>query len=556
MKTWQVVALVAAAWAGIYLPGLGSTELKGEEARRIMPGREMLRTGDWVVPRVAGLPYSRKPPLVNWLAAASFKLTGVQNEWSGRLPSVLAVLFVALATGFLLARSWGEEAGLLASIFLLANISMFDKGRLAEIEPLYISMFGIALMAWVYSWLRGATAWSRWPVAFLFLGLGFLAKGPPHLLFFYLIAGGILYQGRRLREFGHPAHFLGWGVFAAVVLPWGLLNQKLNPQGDSGAHWRGALLSRLNFQEIDYASWLMQIPQSLINFLPWALLLPLLWNRDTVSTIATRGERAGALYRGMRWGMVCGFLIIVLLPSSRPRFSMPLMVPASVLLAIALLELRGVKREKLVRVWSHCCLGGTVAITVACAAIPFLNAELWWSLPATGILMAAGVSMARALAGARTRLVLGPARLAVCSAGVFVLAALFYSCGVIPRMRQHENIRSFGNEIRESVAEDARLAVYGAGYQPFVFYLGEGAREIGSAADFPASLDYLLLKEDRWANEREALRERYGPEGEAQLFVNPREVEGYNRYLLVPFGVGSSKNSGADSVNEVRNDKK
>src|SRR3954471_15265504 len=88
---------VIACWAAIYLPGLGSLEIKGEEGRRILPAVTMLDTGNYLVPQVGSEPYFRKPPLVNWLVAASFKLTGIRNEWTARLPSVFSVLIVALA---------------------------------------------------------------------------------------------------------------------------------------------------------------------------------------------------------------------------------------------------------------------------------------------------------------------------------------------------------------------------------------------------------------------------------------------------------------------------
>ncbi|PYL74860.1 MAG: hypothetical protein DMF27_13630, partial [Verrucomicrobia bacterium] len=88
-KWWQrrrthVVLLV---WAAIYLPGLGSLEIRGEEGRRILPAVTMLQTGNYLVPYVGSEPYFRKPPLINWIVAASFKLTGVRSEWTARLPS-------------------------------------------------------------------------------------------------------------------------------------------------------------------------------------------------------------------------------------------------------------------------------------------------------------------------------------------------------------------------------------------------------------------------------------------------------------------------------------
>src|SRR5450631_3174109 len=102
--------LVVAVWALIYLPGLGALEIKGEEGRRILPAVSMLQTGNYLVPQVGSEPYFRKPPLINWLVAASFKIFGVRNEWTARIPSALCLLIVAIAF-FVIARPALGESG-------------------------------------------------------------------------------------------------------------------------------------------------------------------------------------------------------------------------------------------------------------------------------------------------------------------------------------------------------------------------------------------------------------------------------------------------------------
>src|SRR4051794_5046789 len=94
LPAWILVLVV---WAAIYLPWLGSFEIKGEEGRRILPAISMLESDNYVVPVVGSGTYFSKPPLINWLVAASFRVIGIRSEWTARLPSVLAVLAVALA---------------------------------------------------------------------------------------------------------------------------------------------------------------------------------------------------------------------------------------------------------------------------------------------------------------------------------------------------------------------------------------------------------------------------------------------------------------------------
>src|SRR2546423_14285020 len=126
--------LVIACWAAIYLPGLGSLEIKGEEGRRILPAVTMLETSNYLVPQVGSEPYFRKPPLVNWLVAASFKLTGLRNEWTARLPSGLCVLFVAIAFLTVTRGSLGAAGSLIAALIRLANFGLIEKSRLIAIE--------------------------------------------------------------------------------------------------------------------------------------------------------------------------------------------------------------------------------------------------------------------------------------------------------------------------------------------------------------------------------------------------------------------------------------
>src|SRR6185436_11364678 len=138
----------------------------------------------------------RKPPLINWLVAASFKLTGVQNEWTARLPSVISVLLVALAFVTVAHASLGERGSIIAALIWLINAAIIEKGRLAEIEALYVSLCALAIIFWLSFWLQKRSAWLIWTVPFVFLGLGWLAKGPLHLVFFYGVVIAVIWKER------------------------------------------------------------------------------------------------------------------------------------------------------------------------------------------------------------------------------------------------------------------------------------------------------------------------------------------------------------------------
>src|SRR5207253_2944286 len=192
----------------IYLPALGSIAIKGEEGRRILPAIRMLETGNYIVPQVGSNPYYRKPPLVNWLLAASFETFGVRNEWTARLPSVVSVLAVAIAFVIVARASLTPKGSMLAALIWMTNIGIIEKGRLIEIEALYVSLFGLAIILWLSFFLQKKSPWLTWLPASVFLGLGLLAKGPTHLLFFYVIVIAVLAYWKDWRVLILPAHLV------------------------------------------------------------------------------------------------------------------------------------------------------------------------------------------------------------------------------------------------------------------------------------------------------------------------------------------------------------
>src|SRR5437870_6358365 len=219
---FRAVAVVVLVWAVIYLPALGSIAIKGEEGRRILPAVRMLETGNYIVPQIGSNPYFRKPPLVNWLVAASFKIFGVRNEWTARLPSALAVLAVAIAFVTVAPASLGARGSIIAALIWMTNIGMIEKGRLIEIEALYISLCGLAIIFWLSFLVQRKSPWLIWVPASIFLGLGLLAKGPTHLIFFYAIVLAVLWQMKEWRLVIHPAHFAAIAIMLAIFAVWAI----------------------------------------------------------------------------------------------------------------------------------------------------------------------------------------------------------------------------------------------------------------------------------------------------------------------------------------------
>jgi 4-amino-4-deoxy-L-arabinose transferase-like glycosyltransferase len=324
----RALAVVILVWAAIYLPALGSIAIKGEEGRRILPAVRMLETGDYIVPQVGSNPYYRKPPLVNWLVAASFKLFGVRNEWTARLPSALSVLAVAIAFVTVARASLGARGSLVAAMIWLTNIGIIEKGRLIEIEALYVSLCGLAIILWLSFFLQKKSPWLIWLPASVFLGLGLLAKGPTHLLFFYGVVIAVLACFKGWRVLVHPAHFVGLAVMVGVAAAWAIPFLNSTTSHVAIDKWSGQYTGRLKGVDFKFSDWIQNIPRGLIYFLPWVLLFPF----ARFSKLGEQTEQR--LARALSWGTAMPFLAINLVPGALARYSMPAIVPASWLLAM------------------------------------------------------------------------------------------------------------------------------------------------------------------------------------------------------------------------------
>lgn len=325
---WRRFFLVTLVWAAIYLPRLGALELKSEEGRRVLPAVTMLQTGNYVVPQVGSEPYLRKPPLVNWLVAASFGILHVRNEWAARLPSVLSVLAVALAFLAIARRALGPNGSLAAAMLWLTNFGLLEKGRLIEIEALYVSLTALAFICWLSWWNEPRRRWLAWTLAGLFLGFALLAKGPLALFFFYAVVLAVLWQSRQLRQLWSWPHLVGILLMLGIFGAWAIPYFQMTEAGHTAGVWSRQFSGRLSGEDFKFGDWVLNIPRGLAYLLPWTVLF--LFARFAL--LEDEAERR--LARAISLGVAVPFLIVSLLPGALPRYTMPLLAPAIWLLAL------------------------------------------------------------------------------------------------------------------------------------------------------------------------------------------------------------------------------
>ena len=88
LGVWVSVLVLAAVAAIAFAIRLDASGFYFSEAHLAEASREMYLGGNYVTPQLNGILFLNKPPLLFWLTALTFRLTGL-NEWA-RLVSVVA----------------------------------------------------------------------------------------------------------------------------------------------------------------------------------------------------------------------------------------------------------------------------------------------------------------------------------------------------------------------------------------------------------------------------------------------------------------------------------
>ncbi|AGA89001.1 PMT family glycosyltransferase, 4-amino-4-deoxy-L-arabinose transferase [Thioflavicoccus mobilis 8321] len=212
---WLIVAVVVLA----FFWQIGAAPLYDlDEGAFTEATREMLASGNFVTPYQDGEPRYDKPVLIYWLQAASAKVLGF-SEMALRLPSALAASLWVLALWWFVREKTDEETATVAAIAMALSleVSLIAKAAVADaVLNLFIALAFFEIYRFWHAPARGPLL-----RAYLWMGLGFLTKGPV-AVFFPVVASFLFFWSEGTLKNWLRAAFspLGWLVFLLVAGPW------------------------------------------------------------------------------------------------------------------------------------------------------------------------------------------------------------------------------------------------------------------------------------------------------------------------------------------------
>lgn len=195
------------------------------EARYAEIAKEMVESGDWMHPQLMGIYHYHKPPVTYWLTAVSYKVLGISPFSARFLLQIAALLQIWLVYG--IAKIFFKRSGpAFLAAMLYASFPTLIIGSRALTTDLYLTLFVLAALYCWFLFLDRRNAMML-IACYIFLGIGFLTKGPVVLIVPLLLwAFQGLVQKRNLGSW--KTHLLGVILMLGIGLSWYLLLEKEN----------------------------------------------------------------------------------------------------------------------------------------------------------------------------------------------------------------------------------------------------------------------------------------------------------------------------------------
>ena len=506
---------------------LGSYPLDNpDEGRNVEIPREMVASGDWVTPRLNGVNYFEKPPLMYWAVGASLQAFG-SSEWAMRATPALFALGGVLLTYAAARRLHGRSAGLMSATVLGTSLLYFGTGRFLVLDMAVSVLMSATLFCFILAVQEPPGARRRW----LFYGLyasaalATLTKG----LIGFLVTGAVMFlwllifnQWRRLRPLYLPS---GIALFLALAAPWHVLAAMRN---ETWAH-RYLYIEQVarffttyhgRYQPWHYFIWIL-----LGGLFPWIAFLWPAIRAGVRGGWARRGENATAWFC-VTWAAFI-FLFFTKSQSKLPPYILPVLPALAVLigawLAGVVADPAGAARLRWpLRFFSFGCglLAAALLLTVLRPGLMIHDPAQALALRTPALFLAAVL-----VAGGVAAPILARLRGAAAAVGsIAVMAALFLAglTFAVPDIYK-PGTKELARFVRAQAQPGDRVMHYFDFFHDFTFYAGRTVDLVGAKGELELEEDAAARASGRFMDEA-AFRQLWTQPGRIYVVARQRDV--------------------------------
>lgn len=345
LKTLIIIFLLFICLYFYKLGGYGLFDV--DEPRYPEVAREILESGNWIVPYFNYEVRYDKPILFYWLEAISLKYLDV-NEFACRLPSVLSGLFCLFFLFYLVKTFYGVTVSLISVLILMSSLEYVALSRLSITDMTLNAFITSSIISFFlgYNHLLSShrffkfqtTKFSLWYIfAFVFLALATLTKGPVALVLVILVLLPFFWWiGSLGYFFKNTSFWFGLFLYFVIVLHW-FLSVHFATSGEFtkiffGLHNFSRFTTVVSGHKGSFFYYFLVLA---IGILPWVFFLP-----QSIFYVFKKGLRSLLINPKEQlpwfcfWWFIVIFLFFSISQTKLSTYILPVFAPLSIILGL------------------------------------------------------------------------------------------------------------------------------------------------------------------------------------------------------------------------------
>jgi len=361
---WAIAAII---YLLVYAIPLGFRPLSApDELRYSEIPREMIASGDWIVPRLNGLRYFEKPPLGYWAVAFSVRLFG-ENEFAVRIPAVLSVGLAGVFLGWLARRAGVDRlAADFAPAVFLTLCGTYPAGTFINLDGMFSALIAAMLVTYYLALSEVSRGRQRTLLVAAggFCGAAFLVKGFAAFVLAIGVIGTFAIWDRRVKQALRSA-WLPLLTAVVICVPWSVAIARRESD-----FWHYFFVVQHVYRFLGTSA---EHPEPFWFFIPFLLLGTVPWNSFLASiVIGVRGVGLGhPLIRFLCCWALFPFLFFSASSGKLITYIMPCYPPIALLMTIGLVAYLRTGRQKLVSA------GAVLVASLIGMGVVFLFVQRW-----------------------------------------------------------------------------------------------------------------------------------------------------------------------------------